>query len=97
MCKNVEGLNGKPGKVVDWAVTIARIATPLILTGVAFLWWNLEGRVDEAERDIAVMQGNLFTKEDGLEVWKQIGQFAAIREDIAEIKRELERMRDRRE
>jgi len=96
MCKNVDGLNGRAGKAIDWAVTIARIITPLILTVMGWAWWNHENRIDAVAQSVAVMEGNRFTMADGLEVWKRMEAITAMREDIAEIKREVEYLRKRR-
>lgn len=105
MCKNVEGLNGKTGKAVDWAVTIARIITPLLLTGMAFLWWNHETRIAKTSTDLAVMSGNRFTAADGLKVWQAMALLqseiatkanvtgaAPVLVSIDELKRRIERL-----
>jgi hypothetical protein len=103
MSVHVEGLNGKSGAVVDWAVAAARILTPLLLTGMSFLWWNHETRLQANTVGVQVMSSNRFTSEDGLEVWRAISVIQSaldtkaeaigavpVRSDIQEIKRRLE-------
>ena len=79
MCKNIDGLNGKAGKIVDWTLVISRVLIIPLLSLMLYGWWNHERRIHDGALNQAIVSGNRFTSEDGLEVWKEI---AEIRGDV---------------
>jgi len=109
MSKTIEGVNGTTGKVLDWVSFVSRVLLIPTLGIISYAFWNHEVRINDHETRIAVREANAFTAQDGLEVWQSIavikGQLDSkadaigavpVREDIAEIKRELERLREQR-
>jgi hypothetical protein len=73
-----------PNTVVTWRVL--DVVMSLLLTIVTgLLTWDLKTTIHHGT-SIAKMQAQLFTSDDGLEVWNQI---AAIREQLAGIPTEV--------
>ena len=114
MCKSVEGINGMTGKALDWARWGAIVVTPFLITalGGLFVWLFLELREDTDANTTAisalstamqVMEGNRFTSEDGIAVWRAIDGKAdamgaePVIKELEEIKAELLRLRAKHE
>lgn len=108
MCRSVEGVNGRAGRLLDWLAWISKVAMIPIATLALWAWWNHEERIDAVAVAQQIMSGNRMTSGDGLEVWREIASIRAdiegkadaigaepVREDIREIKdtlRDLERL-----
>lgn len=108
MCKSIEGINGTVGKTLDWVRWFSQVLVIPLLFLAFSGWWNHEQRIREDSLAIAVMSGNRFTSENGLQVWREIANLqsqmqgkadllgsAPVREDIAEMKEDIRELRTR--
>ena len=102
MCKSIEGLNGRTGKVVDWVRWVAQVGLLPLLGLALWGWWNHEERIDAIALAQHAIQSNRFTSADGLEVWREIAEIRAdldskadhmgaepVVDDIKELKQRL--------
>jgi hypothetical protein len=90
MCKSVEGVTGKPGQVLDWVRWFSQVLAIPLLGVVVWGWWDHEKRLNEADKQIAVIEGNRYTSVDAFEHSKEAAaQLTAVWSALGDLKVEI--------
>lgn len=77
MCKSIEGISGRTGKVLDWTRWISQVLVAPVLGLALWGWWNHEERIDAVAVAQEIMSNNRCTAKDCGEIWHEMTKIRA--------------------